>query len=128
MNQTLLELLMVIAEATSSNAYLESQNAALEFAQLHEKELVEIARNHEQPKVRIEAMGIIFLAEFPIAKPLFEDLYLNDNGQNIKNYARHYLYRIEIAKNAREIGNIEEDNYKSYKESARRTYAQELFK
>src|SRR5215831_12536960 len=127
MNSPLLELVILIAEATSSSAFLDAEDKALPTAAAEYRELLEIARHEEDAPVRVAALGLIYLLEKEDAESVLRERMAQDADSNVKAFAKQYLFRLTVGQTARQSGKMTQEQFAVYKKTARQMYAERLF-
>lgn len=128
MNSILTRLLLDILRSASADAYLKAQDEALPLAARQHGELAAEAQDNSDPALRIEALELFTLLEQPDADDLLLACIHGDAEPRVVEHAKGLLYRLTVARNVRESGQMPESALADHQAKSRRRAAEARYR
>ncbi len=128
MNSILTRLLLDILRAASADAYLKAQDEALPLAARQYGELAAEAQDNPDPALRIEALELAALLEQADADDLLLACIHGDTESRVAEHAKALLYRLTVARNVRESGQMPESALAEHQARLRRRSAEARYR
>jgi len=128
MNSILTRLLLDILRATSADAYLRAQDEALLPAARQFGELAAEAQDNPDPALRIEALELVALLDHADTDDLLLACIHGDTESRVAEHAKGLLYRLTVARNIREAGQMSESALADHQARARRRSAEARYR
>ena len=128
MSQSLIALLLAILHATSVEEYISSQDAAIDIAHCHYSELQQIAVEHEDQRVRKEAMTLVELLAQSDAEEFLSQRARLELDKTVSDHAKVLLFRLITAKNLLDSKSLTLDQYEAYRLQVRVDSARLIFR